>query len=415
MKHLLPSVGPWLTWAWLGALLLVVGLMGVCEAGVGVWLDDGNGRTVLADELDSREAAELAQGILDVLDLPAPREHLGRHHHHHLRAHRAHGSAPTWLRSVYETLDEHGHATSTNLDATHRETVTAADTIITFVSRDPPQGRPQHRANRRLYFDVGDVPLDHSLLGAEIQVHRLPGYEEPLNLHIYMITDDQGSESEVARVTLREPGWVSVNVTTPVLSWLIFPETNFGLRLAVTSLERKHERRLHEVGVTGAKDQEDYRPFMVGFFALPSSSFRKKRIRTARSIDSPLRSRPRTYRDIADRSSGSDTLCRMKHLHVSFRDLGWEDWVIAPEGYDANYCEGHCVFPLHAEMNATNHALVQTLVKVVGGIPEDQEVLPNACCAPIDLATIPVLYYSYENNIVLKKYPKMIVKACGCL
>lgn len=140
MKQRIQSIGPSLAGAWAGALLLlllvvVVGLVGVCEAGVGVWLDDGNGRTVLADELDSQEAAELAQGILDVLDLPAPRANGGRHGHHHLRPHRAHGSAPTWLRGVYETLDEHGHATSTNMDATHRETVTAADTIITFVSR----------------------------------------------------------------------------------------------------------------------------------------------------------------------------------------------------------------------------------------------------------------------------------------
>lgn len=84
-------------------------------------------------------------------------------------------------------------------------------------------------------------------------------------------------------------------------------------------------------------------------------------------------------------------------------------------GYDANYCEGRCEFPLQADMNATNHALVQTLVKVIDGVTEEQEVPPSACCAPIDLATIPVLYYSYENNIVLKKYPKMIVKSCGCL
>ena len=73
------------------------------------------------------------------------------------------------------------------------------------------------------------------------------------------------------------------------------------------------------------------------------------------------------------------------------------------------------MFPLHAKMNASNHALVQTLVKLLDGVPDDSERPPNACCAPIDLATIPVLYYSHEHNIVLKKYPKMIVKSCGCL
>lgn len=41
-----------------------------------------------------------------------------------------------------------------------------------------------------------------------------------------------------------------------------------------------------------------------------------------------------------------------------------QDWIIAPEGYAAYYCEGECAFPLNSYMNATNHAIVQTLVSV---------------------------------------------------
>lgn len=46
-------------------------------------------------------------------------------------------------------------------------------------------------------------------------------------------------------------------------------------------------------------------------------------------------------------------------LHLS---LCIQDWIIAPEGYAAYYCEGECAFPLNSYMNATNHAIVQTLV-----------------------------------------------------
>lgn len=42
-----------------------------------------------------------------------------------------------------------------------------------------------------------------------------------------------------------------------------------------------------------------------------------------------------------------------------------QDWIIAPEGYAAFYCDGECSFPLNAHMNATNHAIVQTLVSVL--------------------------------------------------
>lgn len=48
-----------------------------------------------------------------------------------------------------------------------------------------------------------------------------------------------------------------------------------------------------------------------------------------------------------------------------------QDWIIAPEGYAAYYCEGECAFPLNSYMNATNHAIVQTLVSVAGGGPPD--------------------------------------------
>ena len=34
----------------------------------------------------------------------------------------------------------------------------------------------------------------------------------------------------------------------------------------------------------------------------------------------------------------------------------------APQGYSAYYCEGECSFPLDSCMNATNHAILQSLV-----------------------------------------------------
>lgn len=51
-----------------------------------------------------------------------------------------------------------------------------------------------------------------------------------------------------------------------------------------------------------------------------------------------------------------------------------QDWIIAPEGYAANYCDGECSFPLNAHMNATNHAIVQTLVRPTHGIRPHQQV-----------------------------------------
>lgn len=108
--------------------------------------------------------------------------------------------------------------------------------------------------------------------------------------------------------------------------------------------------------------------------------------------------------------------CQRRHLHVSFRDLGWQHWIIAPQGYDANFCHGLCQFPdvYHDDLITTTHALLQTLINILDAVEEGHARPPHASCAPTDLGTIAILYYTYENNVKLKKYPKMIVKTCGC-
>uniref|UniRef100_G1TY76 TGF-beta family profile domain-containing protein n=1 Tax=Oryctolagus cuniculus TaxID=9986 RepID=G1TY76_RABIT len=108
-------------------------------------------------------------------------------------------------------------------------------------------------------------------------------------------------------------------------------------------------------------------------------------------------------------SSDQRQACKKHELYVSFRDLGWQDWIIAPEGYAAYYCEGECAFPLNSYMNATNHAIVQTLVHFI-----NPDTVPKPCCAPTQLNAISVLYFDDSSNVILKKYRNMVVRACGC-
>ncbi|NWH65029.1 DERR protein, partial [Geococcyx californianus] len=71
-------------------------------------------------------------------------------------------------------------------------------------------------------------------------------------------------------------------------------------------------------------------------------------------------------------------LCKPRRLYISFSDVGWENWIIAPQGYMANYCLGECPFPLTAELNSTNHAILQTMVHSL-----DPEGTPQPCCVPV--------------------------------
>ncbi|NWI70600.1 DERR protein, partial [Todus mexicanus] len=102
-------------------------------------------------------------------------------------------------------------------------------------------------------------------------------------------------------------------------------------------------------------------------------------------------------------------LCKARRLYISFSDVGWENWIIAPQGYMANYCLGECPFPLTAELNSTNHAILQTMVHSL-----DPEGTPQPCCVPVRLSPISILYYDNDDNVVLRHYEDMVVDECGC-
>ncbi|XP_027579048.2 embryonic growth/differentiation factor 1 [Pipra filicauda] len=123
---------------------------------------------------------------------------------------------------------------------------------------------------------------------------------------------------------------------------------------------------------------------------------------------------PRRRRRRRRRSAGlppltPSNLCRARRLHISFSDVGWENWIIAPQGYLANYCRGECPFPLTAELNSTNHAVLQTMVHSL-----DPQGTPQPCCVPVRLSPISILYYDNSDNVVLRHYEDMVVDECGC-
>ncbi|KAG8525165.1 Bone morphogenetic protein 8B [Galemys pyrenaicus] len=125
-------------------------------------------------------------------------------------------------------------------------------------------------------------------------------------------------------------------------------------------------------GLQGRRAPRSKQPFMVTFFRASPSP-----MRAPRAVRPPKRRLPKKTNElphpnklpgIFDDVHGSDRrqVCRRHELYVSFQDLGWLDWVIAPQGYSAYYCEGECSFPLDSCMNATNHAVLQSLVSTAG-------------------------------------------------
>ncbi|XP_073507606.1 derriere protein-like [Phyllobates terribilis] len=127
------------------------------------------------------------------------------------------------------------------------------------------------------------------------------------------------------------------------------------------------------------------------------------------SLDPTSCKRPRTKRSEEPLLPTPSNICKKRRLYIDFKDVGWQNWVIAPRGYMANYCHGECPYPLTEMLKGTNHAVLQTLVHSI-----EPEVTPLPCCAPIKLSPISMLYYDNNDNVVLRHYEDMVVDECGC-
>lgn len=110
---------------------------------------------------------------------------------------------------------------------------------------------------------------------------------------------------------------------------------------------------------------------------------------------------------------GKVHVCCKRQFYVNFRDIGWSDWIIAPSGYHANYCEGEC--PNHvASLGGASlsfHSAVINHYRLRGYSPF-QGV--RSCCVPTRLRAMSMLYYNEEQKIIKKDIHNMIVEECGC-
>ncbi|XP_058486572.1 bone morphogenetic protein 7-like [Solea solea] len=381
--------------------------------------------------LRSQERREIQREILSILGLPhRPRPHV----------HTKHNAAPMFMLDLYNTISTdvgpHGYSYYKPVVPTHASPMVTpqdsrflvdADMVMSFVNtvdQDQDLFYQQHR--REFRFDLSRIPEGEAVTAAEFRIYKDFIHErfenETFKVSVYQVLQER-SKGEVELLLLdqrdvwaAEDGWLVFDLTPTSNLWLVKPEKNLGLHLV---LEDSHGRRRNPrlAGLVTGSGPQDKQPFMVVFFKASEVRFRSVRSAHGHKGRQSNRSKPqRTVQDAlkaveaaTENLSFSKEGCKKHELYVSFRDLGWQDWIIAPEGYAAYYCEGECAFPLNSYMNATNHAIVQTLVHFI-----NPETVPKPCCAPTQLHGISVLYFDDSSNVILKKYRNMVVRACGC-
>ncbi|XP_064825280.1 inhibin beta B chain-like [Oncorhynchus masou masou] len=105
------------------------------------------------------------------------------------------------------------------------------------------------------------------------------------------------------------------------------------------------------------------------------------------------------------------TVCCKKDFYVKFKDIQWQDWIIAPEGYHMNYCMGQCPQALAGSPGIASsfHATVFSQLKANG-----INTAVSSCCVPIQRRPLSMVYFNSQHSIVKTDVPDMIVESCGC-
>ncbi|CAO1378765.1 unnamed protein product [Diamesa tonsa] len=390
----------------------------------GIYVDNGH-QTILNHQLTRDETHEVEHEILDLLGLPdRPRK---RHIHPSLRK-----SAPQFLLDIHKKLSseqEDGNErakrnTDDNeiyLSAADQIAIDQSDIIMTFLNKNHHVPEMRHERGRRLWFDISEIANDVTLMMAELRLYQnsiLSKFDEekPLTVNVYMVDTIKDHDDlkllSSKNITTHTDGWIELNVTSALKHWIGDKENNKGLFISAYLHDKpEKDMKLEDIGLINSRGDDEFQPFMAGFFKGQEmiKPTKDNHVRMKRNTSQRRKKKSENRNPLFHGGDHNPKSCQIQTLYVSFKDLKWQDWIIAPDGYGAFYCAGECNFPLNAHMNASNHAIVQTLVHLM-----HPQKVPKPCCAPTKLSAISVLYYLDDSNVNLKKYKNMVVKSCGC-
>ncbi|XP_063017400.1 growth/differentiation factor 15 [Melospiza melodia melodia] len=100
-----------------------------------------------------------------------------------------------------------------------------------------------------------------------------------------------------------------------------------------------------------------------------------------------------------------DGRCCLKSLRVSFQDIGWADWVVAPSSYHMRFCEGSCP---HNYKPASMHAQIQSRVHSLS------KAAPPPCCVPAGYDPMVLMHLDGQGRLVSSLFEDMLVTGCHC-
>ncbi|XP_073493839.1 bone morphogenetic protein 15 [Phyllobates terribilis] len=205
--------------------------------------------------------------------------------------------------------------------------------------------------------------------------------------------------------------WAETDVTFHIKSVLEAANQTLRVQLVCQSIGKRNARSLAA--------STSHIPFLLIDFSPKFQNRSTERILTAfskKTAPRVLRRKPRQVGSIGiklpklgNQSEQPKNHCSLHPFWVSFHQLGWDHWIIAPHRYNPGYCKGDCPRLLHSGYNAPNHAIIQNFInQMVDGN------VPRPSCVPYSYGPISVLMIEPGGNILYKEYENMIAESCTC-
>nr|CDJ83833.1 Transforming growth factor beta (TGFb) and Transforming growth factor beta domain containing protein [Haemonchus contortus] len=348
-------------------------------------------KQTFAYSLEEIPTASFEEHFLDILELDEPPPLSTRRK----RSNRV----ATFMKQLYDELEEDIERYDSNHLGVDGEW-SSADRII---SVSPKESRLSNGLIA-VTFDRGDFPdtVPPELIAAQLRIFLPKDFSVA---KVYILNNVTGALSLIdSTIATSQETTVWFNITQMVSNWMQ-GLSNPTLFIGV------------EDGTDTPLSKVEVESFVIASFMDERTHIPLLRTRTRRDVNSgPSISAPRDRKSVRTNPfmvAREDVEgCHVQNLYLNFADIGWREWVIAPEGYSTNFCAGACSSdsPMHSKMNATNHAIVQTLVHLL-----DPKRAEEAKCAPIQLSPTKILFIDNHGNVVMRRYQDMTVQECGCL
>lgn len=193
-------------------------------------------------------------------------------------------------------------------------------------------------------------------------------------------------------ISLESTNWESFDIHSAVQAWSDDPNTNFGLEI-----DGQDENLASVVDLLTV--QPDFMDLLPEELAPHLDVFTQ-----TRTILSSRHKRSGTKMDCVQ-GDGEEKCCRFP-LWISFKDIGWDDWIVHPKGFQAYFCDGTCP---HRYKSAHPFSEIMSLINM-----HNPNAMPAPCCTATRLSPLPLVHYNEDGDLVISTFEDMIVEECKC-